>query len=221
MPQKVEPEAPVLVEDEKVMPDKPHATPNGKMRAEFLEGLSSALQTHPKDAELWYQVGQVFLGFGDFPTAAKCFRVALDLDPRLHKASISLSVAQDLTSEPLPRRISRRDLLDRVTPVLEAARRALESGEGDVPHVDWNLLRFRRIVERRLRDDPADLDALFLKASLDLKEGRHEDALRRVDAIIRQDERYPGVWFLKAEIFERLGSRTLASECRIKGHSFV
>lgn len=204
------------------MPDDvPVASPNDQARAQFLEGLRDALQDDPRDAELWYQVGNVFMEFGDYPTAAACFQAAIQEDPKLHKASIALTVAGDMLNEPPPRKVNRKALVRRVTPVLDEARAALERGEAGLPKVDWSLTRFRRLVDRRLTADPRDLDALFLQASLDLRDGKAEEALRQVNEIIRLDERYPGVWFLKAEIYERMGNPKLASECRIKGHSLL
>ena len=47
-----------------------------------------------------------------------------------------------------------------------------------------------------------------------MEQGRLERALRRLDRVAAQDERYPGLWDLAAEAYERLGELEVAAECR-------
>jgi tetratricopeptide (TPR) repeat protein len=44
--------------------------------------------------------------------------------------------------------------------------------------------------------------------------GEFEKALRRLDRIADLDDRYPGLWELAAEVYDRLGEPVAAAECR-------
>ena len=63
----------------------------------------------------------------------------------------------------------------------------------------------------RLVRSPA---ALLAKARALLEQGRLEKALRWLDRVAAQDARYPGLWDLAAEAYERLGEPEVAAECR-------
>jgi len=57
-------------------------------------------------------------------------------------------------------------------------------------------------------------DALLAEARVLVEQGRFEKALRRLDRVAAQDVRYPGLWELAAETYERLGEPEAAAECR-------
>jgi len=63
----------------------------------------------------------------------------------------------------------------------------------------------------RLVRSPA---ALLAETRVLMEQGRLEKALRRLDRVAAQDERYPGLWDLAAEAYERLGEPEVAAECR-------
>jgi Tfp pilus assembly protein PilF len=44
--------------------------------------------------------------------------------------------------------------------------------------------------------------------------GEFEKALRRLDRVADSDDRYPGLWELAAQVYERLGEPDAAAECR-------
>ena len=56
--------------------------------------------------------------------------------------------------------------------------------------------------------------ALLAEARGLMEQGRFEKALRRLDRVAAQDERYPGLWDLAAEAYERLREPEVAAECR-------
>src|SRR5205807_10526428 len=57
-------------------------------------------------------------------------------------------------------------------------------------------------------------DALLAEARVLVEQGTFDKALRRLDRVAAQDVRYPGLWELAAETYERLGEPEAAAECR-------
>jgi len=84
-----------------------------------------------------------------------------------------------------------------------------EAGTGDE-----RVASLARVADSILAKDPRNLDALFAKAATLAHMGRWEDALSVLNDVTRIEVRYPGVWVLKAKVFERLGKPKMAASCR-------
>jgi tetratricopeptide (TPR) repeat protein len=77
-------------------------------------------------------------------------------------------------------------------------------------------------VAERIGNRPGFLRGRFVRSAAFLMEearrlrdqGKLEKALRRLDLVADSDERYPGLWELAAEVYDRLGERDAAAECR-------
>ncbi len=78
----------------------------------------------------------------------------------------------------------------------------------------------RRYVDEaahRLRENPADLDALETVGAWLLAHDNAEKALECFHRITRLDPGYPGIWRLKARAFDAIGDRENAELCRRRG----
>ncbi|TLZ59791.1 MAG: hypothetical protein E6K13_09340, partial [Methanobacteriota archaeon] len=87
----------------------------------------------------------------------------------------------------------------------------------DRPKGENAIARRLLIANERLAIDPEDTDALFVKAASFARTGRRQDllaAIATLEAIAKIDERYPGLWRLKAKIHGGLGEREKAEECQ-------
>jgi tetratricopeptide (TPR) repeat protein len=79
----------------------------------------------------------------------------------------------------------------------------LEDAEKDVARPGF--------LRGRLARSPA---YLMEEARVLMDAGEFEKALRRLDRVADSDDRYPGLWELAAQVYERLGEPDAAAECR-------
>lgn len=82
---------------------------------------------------------------------------------------------------------------------------------------DSRLWKIREIYERcesRLQEDPQDVDALFTKAAALARLKDYEAAVEVLNELTKLEPRYPGLWMLKAKLFDRLGEEVKANLCR-------
>lgn len=82
---------------------------------------------------------------------------------------------------------------------------------------DPRLAKIKELYEKceeRLKLNPEDTDALFTKAAALARLKDFEMAVRVLNDLTRQDARYPGMWMLKAKLFDRLGDELKANLCR-------
>ncbi|TLZ59793.1 MAG: hypothetical protein E6K13_09350 [Methanobacteriota archaeon] len=82
-----------------------------------------------------------------------------------------------------------------------------------------SVARHLAIANERLRTDPENADALFVKAASYARRGRRQDlltAISALEALAKIDEMYPGLWRLKAKLHGGLGEREEAEECHFR-----
>lgn len=70
-----------------------------------------------------------------------------------------------------------------------------------------------RQMDQRLASDPGDVDALFAKATYLAMRKQYDDATKALDEITRLSPYYPGVWHLKAKVYELMGDKAMAELC--------
>lgn len=70
-----------------------------------------------------------------------------------------------------------------------------------------------RQMDRRLSMDPGDVDALFAKATYLAMRKQYDEATHALDEITRLSPYYPGVWHLKAKVYELMGDKAMAELC--------
>jgi tetratricopeptide (TPR) repeat protein len=68
-------------------------------------------------------------------------------------------------------------------------------------------------AQRRLTEDPRDVDALFAVAAWDEIVGDLADALVLLNRLVSQKPDYPGVWWLRARVLKDLGRERDAIAC--------
>lgn len=76
-----------------------------------------------------------------------------------------------------------------------------------------------RAIDTRLDKNAKDVDALFAKATYLAMRGEHEDAIRSLDEVTRLSPYYPGVWHLKAKVYEMMGETAKAEQARRRARS--
>ncbi len=70
-----------------------------------------------------------------------------------------------------------------------------------------------RQMDQRLASDPGDVDALFAKATYLAMRKQYDEATKALDEITRLSPYYPGVWHLKAKVYELMGDKAMAELC--------
>ncbi len=66
------------------------------------------------------------------------------------------------------------------------------------------------LARAKLKEDEEDKDALFTMGAYLAVNGEHEGALETLNRLSILDQRYPGLWWLKARVFELMGKREAA-----------
>ena len=68
-----------------------------------------------------------------------------------------------------------------------------------------------KILDERLQANENDPDALFTLVALRTLQGRFDEALRWLEHLEMVEPRYPGIWRLKAKIYELKGDAEMAA----------
>ncbi len=68
-----------------------------------------------------------------------------------------------------------------------------------------------KVLDERLAENDRDPDALFTLAALRTLQGKYDEALEWLDVLEEVDSRYPGIWRLKAKIYELKGDTVTAA----------
>ena len=73
--------------------------------------------------------------------------------------------------------------------------------------------RYSQQASKRLLKNPRDLSGLFVRATVMASLGRHEEAIRALDALGQLSPHYPGLWRFKARLHRDVGNDRLADSC--------
>lgn len=122
-------------------------------------------------------------------TTAFAIVLAFDIRPRMFKVGV------------VPQRANWNE---KMSPSATAA--------GKVPVDDYV-----RLAISKLRTRTDDADALLVVALHLLEEGKPEEALKFLHKVTKLDPKYPGIWRLKAKVFDTLGDKESARQCRARG----
>ncbi|HYS71446.1 MAG TPA: ATPase domain-containing protein, partial [Thermoplasmata archaeon] len=168
-------------------------------RERSLRKQEELIKSNPKDPKLWLATARNLNAMGERERALRCVEAALNLDS--HDAD-----AWRLKAEVL-------EAMGRKDEALNARTRAFAAPVSAVKLEDA-AARLLGVVEPRLRLNPRDPDALFVKAAAQAKMDAIAEAIRTLEALADADEAYPGLWVLKAKLHARLGEREKAQESR-------
>lgn len=83
-------------------------------------------------------------------------------------------------------------------------------GDPDLSHIKDILNK----TEEKLSATPEDLDALFTKAAAQARLKEYDAALHTLNELTRVQPAYPGMWMLKAKLFDQVGDELKANLCR-------
>jgi len=178
-------------------------------KLEFIEGLVASLRSTPREADLWANIADVLLEAGQFEKSVRAYDMALQLDPKLHRAQIGLTVALDLCDEDMSKReVPRmRSTIWEVLQVLETLVRGLREGRRSL-FVDVHALRLQKETMRRLARNPEDPDAMFLRSALLAKQGAFEEAIAFLDRLVERGIEYPGAEEFRRQLKGMISSST-------------
>ncbi len=212
--------------------------PNRELRQRLSSALSK-LQEDTENADLWLEVAEIYLALGDVRRAQSYGEKGLSLAPDRGKAQDLMSdIRASLAAERAEPEMAAEGLrVSSVEEVREQLRQERMPSETIVcPHCSTLLgaeatscygcgheveekgetLEMRiREARARLEKDEKDPDALLTMAAYLVVNDQPEEALEILNRLTIQDENYPGVWWVKARVFDRLG-KPKASEAAIK-----
>lgn len=72
----------------------------------------------------------------------------------------------------------------------------------------------RNLTSVRLRQNPYDLDALFVLAAIRVSEGRFQESIEVLDRLVGLNPQYPGVWWLREKVYALSGAPEKAAQSR-------
>lgn len=72
------------------------------------------------------------------------------------------------------------------------------------------------LVMQRLGENAKDVDALFVLAAIQAREGRVSEGLTVLDHVLRLDPTYPGAWMFKAVLHRMNGESDAERSAREK-----
>jgi len=72
------------------------------------------------------------------------------------------------------------------------------------------------LVMQRLAENAKDVDALFVLAAIQAREGRVSEGLTVLDHVLRLDPTYPGAWMFKAVLHRMNGENDAERSAREK-----
>lgn len=68
-----------------------------------------------------------------------------------------------------------------------------------------------KLIDDRLKENERDPDAIFTFVALRTLQGRYEEALEWMRVLEEVAPKYPGIWRLKAKIYELMGDAETAA----------
>lgn len=204
--------------------------------------LKNALQARPDDAEARLQLGKLYLKTGDFPSAVKELNKAKDKGaaesavlPALASALVASSQFQAALDLGIPTNafgpdasaalfVARANALSGLGKK-EDAQSALAKAEAVAPrHPDLTLFKARQAIEQKdvakamqlvesvLKQDPRQLDALYLKGKLLESGDTPEQALKVYEAIVAADRRQHRAHLAMFNLNLRAGKQEIAEK---------
>ncbi len=114
------------------------------------------------------------------------------------------------------------DLLSTISQKAPTEEGGEEAAERDENELERRVGLFEHRIKEmddRLTVDPGDIDALFAKATYLAMRRRYTEAIQALDEITRLSPYYPGVWHLKAKVYELTGNKEMADLCTRRAES--
>ncbi len=172
-----------------------------------LARLRQAAELSPRDFRPWFTMGQVYLDLGKPQEAADVYAEAIkrnryDVDSRLGRIDAILSVGQvDEAAREIAEALDRTPTNARLLGL--ASRQARDAADND---------RAVDFAGRALAVDPANLDALFVRATVNHVSGRPEAARPDLERIVAINPNHLAALNLLMQVEGRLGLTGRAAE---------
>jgi len=179
-----------------VGPDGTLRVSTASLREQTLLRQAGLLRSTPKDPTLWLATARNLRGMGNLEQALKCAEAAL-------KIAGDRQEAWQFKAELLDA-LGRKDEADQAR--VRGAAPTIPPKKGDTAN------RVLAIVEQRLRKNPKDADALFVRAAAQARAGDLSTAVATLETLAEVAETYPGLWVLKTKLHARRGELQKAQE---------
>lgn len=193
---------------------------------EAIEVLNKLTLLDPDYPGLWWVKARAFEALGN-PKAAEAAMVramkndeSAGVEALLTAAGGTAATVATATPAPAPSKKETEGTPEEATG--EAATcphcsATIEFGEGNCPSCGHSVLEQGEALEEKvgraiaiLELDEDDTDALFTLGAYLLLDGKAEKALETLNRLTLLDPSYPGLWWVKAQVFEKLGNKKAA-----------
>jgi tetratricopeptide (TPR) repeat protein len=191
---------------------------------EAIEVLNKLTMLDPHYPGLWWVKARVFEALGN-PKAAEAAMVrAMRTDQSAGVEALLTATGGTAatvgTAAPAPSRSETEDASGERTDEASTCTHCsatIEVGEGNCPNCGHSVLDQGEVLEEKvgraiaiLELDEDDTDALFTLGAYLLLDGKVEKALETLNRLTLLDPTYPGLWWVKARVFEKLGNAKAA-----------
>jgi KaiC/GvpD/RAD55 family RecA-like ATPase/photosystem II stability/assembly factor-like uncharacterized protein len=198
------------------------------------EALQHAVRKSPKDAEAWMALARATLAAGDNEKALRYLEAVTTLEPdrveaweakaevfealgRMEDAKEARARAEgggERPETPAPPK-AEATACPKCGTMLDAEAVLCYGCGANLPGEKHRRTKsIIEVADARLKRDPQDLDAVFVKGAALAKMERWQEAADFLNEVTKHEPAYPGIWILKAKVYARLGRPNMAKTCR-------
>ncbi|MEE9197350.1 MAG: hypothetical protein V3U45_04335 [bacterium] len=193
---------------------------------EALETLNKLSMLDPRYPGLWWVKARVFEGLGNAQAAEAAMMRAMQDDQSAgvealltaaSTAGVAATASAPAPTPPKSKEAKGRAREKTAPDTCPHCSATLELEAGNCPNCGHSVLDQGEALEAKLTRalailelDENDTDALFTLGAYLLLDGKIQESLESLNRLTLLDAGYPGLWWVKAQIFEKLGNRQAA-----------
>ncbi|TET89105.1 MAG: tetratricopeptide repeat protein [Methanomassiliicoccales archaeon] len=226
------------------------AEPREEELDEEISDLMGSLKKDSENAVTWFELGTHYASEGEYRKAHECFDTAIKLQPNYlaawtSKANMYIDEGENDEAVQCYRKALRlqtdsEEILEEPEEEVEPSVRPCPECGTEVSSVDPFCLEcgadmppepsvsdskpvdeVLAMCEEKLRKDPADVDAWFVKGLCLARLGRYQESVNALNETTRLDVEYPGLWLIKGKVYARLGDEKKADLSLRRGMDFA
>jgi tetratricopeptide (TPR) repeat protein len=196
----------------------------------ILKDQEESLKEDPTNPKLWFARGTVLSQMEDYVNAIKCFDMALKLMPNYievwNAKADALAVlerhveAADCYRKAFETASSRVNAKSTDTTIEEDILRGIIE-DIDKEDVQIELLNEIHNIDEKLKRNPKDVDAWYVKAVILIELGKHLEAMKCLHEVTKLDIQHPTVWKTKGDLFKKMEDYKKASLCYRRAQEFL
>lgn len=227
------------------------AHPEGGELDEEISTLMPSLKKDSQNPVTWFEMGTHYAADGENEKAHECYDMAIKLRPdylaawtskanlfieegkndeavQCYKKALTLSA----DSPEVPEESEEEEEL-KGTGICSECGTEIDLGDpfclgcgADMPtppvkSKDRPVDEVLATCEARIRKNPEDVDAWFVKGLCLARLGRYQESINALNEATRLDVEYPGLWFVKGKVYAKLGDEKKATLSLKRGLDFV